>query len=66
VMRRFRRGGVGHQAATQLFMMLPGHWQVRQLASNAGATQFWRKVIPVEFTESIGEEGPIQHFVIEP
>jgi predicted acetyltransferase len=66
VMRRFRRAGVGREAATQIFMMLPGHWQVRQLASNPSASQFWRGAIPVEFTEAIGEEGPVQHFVIEP
>ena len=32
VMRRFRRAGVGREAARQIFVMLPGHWQVRQLA----------------------------------
>lgn len=66
VMRRFRRAGVGREAATQIFMMLPGRWQVRQLSSNPSATRFWREVIPVSFTEAITDEGLAQHFVIEP
>lgn len=66
VLRRFRRSGIGRDAASQIFRMLPGRWQVRQLASNPGATQFWRRVIPVDFTQVDGHEGPVQHFVIEP
>jgi predicted acetyltransferase len=65
VMRRFRRSGVGREAAGQIFKMLPGRWQVRQLAQNPSATGFWRSVIPVDFTEVDGEEGPVQQFAID-
>jgi predicted acetyltransferase len=65
VMRRFRRSGVGREAARQIFRMLPGGWQVRQLASNTSASQFWRRVIPVDFIEVNDGEGPVQQFVIE-
>lgn len=64
VMRKFRRSGVGREAARQIFAMLPGQWQVRQLIRNPTATMFWRSVIPVEFTEVEGNEGPVQFFVI--
>lgn len=64
VMRRFRRSGVGREAALQLFRKYPGEWQLRQLASNPSATSFWRSIIPVEFGEFETEEGPVQRFVI--
>lgn len=66
VLRRFRRAGVGRDAASQIFRLLPGPWQLRQLRSNPGATTFWRRVIPVDFAELDGAEGPVQHFVIAP
>jgi predicted acetyltransferase len=66
VMRKFRRSGVGREAALAIFGMIPGQWQVRQLARNPSATQFWRSVIPVEFNEVDGNEGPVQHFIIPP
>ena len=64
VMRRFRRTGVGREAALQLFREHPGEWQIRQFSSNPSATAFWRSIIPVEFSESETEDGPVQHFVI--
>ena len=64
VMRRFRRSGVGREAALQLFWKYPGEWQLRQLASNPSATSFWRSIIPVEFAEFETEDGPVQRFMI--
>jgi predicted acetyltransferase len=64
VLRRFRRSGVGRDAALQIFRMLPGPWQLRQLTGNPDATKFWRRIIPVDFTEVEGAEGPVQPFVI--
>jgi predicted acetyltransferase len=64
VMRKYRRGGVGVIAARAVFARFPGEWQVRELAANAGAVAFWRKAIPVPFTEDMNDEGPVQHFVI--
>jgi len=66
VMRRYRRQGVGRQAARMLFEMFPGDWQVRQLAANGTATSFWRSVIPVSFRENEIEIGPVQHFRVDP
>ena len=64
VMRKYRRGGVGAEAARAVFAQFPGEWQVRQIAANVAATAFWRTVIPVPFTEDTNDEGPVQHFVI--
>ena len=45
VMRRFRRHGVGEQAAGWLFDRFPGPWEVRQKKENQPATAFWRRAI---------------------
>lgn len=45
VLRKFRRRGVGEQAATRLFDLVPGPWELTQLASNVDAQEFWRRVI---------------------
>ena len=45
VLRRFRRQGVGERAATMLFDMTPGPWELTQMTSNVAAQQFWRAVI---------------------
>jgi predicted acetyltransferase len=66
VMRRFRRSGVARAAAELIFKLLPGTWQVRQLTRNPITTQFWRRVIPVDFADLDGDDGPVQHFVIPP
>jgi len=62
VMRKYRRAGVGRDAARAVFAMFPGEWQVRQQASNPAATAFWRTAIPVAFREDVNDEGPVQHF----
>ena len=64
VMRKYRRAGVGMEAARAVFAKFPGEWQVRELTANAGATAFWRTAIPVPFTEGTNHEGPVQHFTI--
>ena len=45
VLRKFRRRGVGEQAARLAFDLAPGRWELSQLASNVAAQQFWRAVI---------------------
>jgi predicted acetyltransferase len=45
VLRAYRRRGVGRQAATRVFDMFPGRWEVIQLAKNVEAQAFWRAVI---------------------
>jgi predicted acetyltransferase len=64
VMRKYRGRGVAAHAAHALFAMFPGEWQVRELAANKRATSFWRKAIPVPFTEDTNDKGPVQHFHI--
>jgi predicted acetyltransferase len=62
VLRKYRRTGVGVHAARQLFVLIPGEWQVRQMTANAGATAFWRRAIPYEFEEELTANGPVQRF----
>jgi predicted acetyltransferase len=64
VMRKYRRNGVGTQAARALFARFPGAWQVRQIATNPAATRFWRAAIPVGFEDGANEHGPMQIFSI--
>jgi predicted acetyltransferase len=63
VMRKFRRVGIGQQAAAELFAKFPGPWQVRQLLSNPAATAFWRRAIRYAYSESATEEEVIQEFI---
>jgi predicted acetyltransferase len=62
VLRKYRRTGVGVVAARDLFHRFPGAWQVRQMTANTGATAFWRRAIPFEFTEELTDAGPVQRF----
>lgn len=64
VMRKYRGRGVAEHAAHCLFAMFPGEWQVRELAAKERATAFWRRAIPVPFTEDTNAKGPVQHFHI--
>lgn len=70
VLRRYRRSGVGEQAARWLFDRFPGRWEVRQRTENTPATAFWRCVID-RYTGGRFEEevladdrwqGPVQRF----
>ena len=51
VMRKYRRRGVGAQAAASLLDQFPGRWTVRQQLANPAATAFWRKAIRYPFQE---------------
>lgn len=64
VVRRYRRTGVGIDAARAVFARFPGAWQTRQQFANPSATAFWRRAIPVPFTDEQNAEGPFQRFVI--
>jgi len=44
VARKYRRGGVGLGAATQLIQARPGQWEAAVVRANAGALPFWRRV----------------------
>jgi predicted acetyltransferase len=62
VLRKYRRGGIGTDAARAVFARFPGEWQVRQQWENTGAIDFWRRAIPVPFHEGETDEGPVQRF----
>ena len=64
VLRKYRRGGVGTDAARAVFARFPGEWQTRQQFENTGAIAFWRRAIPVPFDETPNDEGPVQRFVM--
>ena len=56
ILRRHRRAGVGRRAAVLLWNRLPGKWIVRVSEGNAGALQFWARVI-AEFTGGAATES---------
>ena len=43
VLRRYRRSGVGRQAALLLWNTLPGKWTVRVVERNPAGLAFWRE-----------------------
>jgi len=65
VMRRYRRVGVGREAARAVFERFPGPWEVRQLEANASGSAFWRSSIPVPFKEKVRDGRPVQQFTID-
>ena len=68
VMRKYRRSGVGTDAARQLFARFPGAWKVAEVATNLPAQAFWRKVIAGvtggAYTEEADAEGVVQRFTL--
>lgn len=55
VVRKYRRLGVGRQAALQLFQRFPAEWHIAQQAANIPSQLFWRKII-AEYTNGIYQE----------
>ncbi len=45
VMKKYRRKGVGSAAATEVFRMFPGKWEVLQHPENKISMKFWENVI---------------------
>jgi predicted acetyltransferase len=70
VLRRHRLAGVGARAAVAAFDAFRGTWEVREVARNAPAQAFWRKVIARytggRFIEVACDDekwrGPVQRF----
>jgi len=62
VLRQYRRGGTGSQAAFVLWNRLRGTWIVRVLETNRGALTFWRNTIATftggRFDERAVTTGP--------
>ncbi|GAB1154125.1 GNAT family N-acetyltransferase [Paenibacillus illinoisensis] len=69
VMQKYRRSGIGTQAAHELFHRFSGRWKVTQVRNNVIAQAFWRKVIGAytggRFREKFHPElgNPSQFFV---
>ena len=45
VLRKYRRQGIGEEAAKQIFSLFPGRWEIGELRGNKNAQSFWRKII---------------------
>lgn len=50
VLKKYRRHGIGREAAFAIFNRFPGRWNVCQEEANLPAQTFWRKVI-AEYTQ---------------
>jgi len=64
ILPKYRRLGVGGAAARAVLARWPGEWMTHQLSGNDGAVAFWRRAIPVPFTETTDANGFTQHFVV--
>jgi predicted acetyltransferase len=70
ILRKYRRSGVGEEAACQVFNRLPRKWEVAQAEYNHAAQAFWKKVIDRytggRFTETVLDndrwQGPVLSF----
>ena len=64
VLPKYRRHGLGTAAARQILSRWRGEWITHEVPGNDGAVAFWRRAIPVHFTETSDATGTIQRFVI--
>lgn len=59
VLAKFQNKGVGTFAATKIWDMHPGNWEVSVIPENKNAANFWRRVIS-EYSSNVFTES-IQH-----
>jgi len=64
VLPKYRRHGLGAEAARQVLSRFHGEWVTHEVPGNEGAAAFWRRAIPVRFTETSDTTGTTQRFVI--
>lgn len=64
VLRKYRRVGLGREAAHHVFALFPGAWTVRQQRANAPATAFWRAAIPYAYRQRETTDEVIQEFTV--
>ena len=66
VLKKYRGQGIGRAAATHLFGLHKGLWEVHQLENNQPAQQFWMNVISDftkgQFSDCFENGRRIQHF----
>ena len=53
VLRRYRRDGVGTEAARQIWNRYPGRWEVRVMEANKAAHAFWARAIKSVLNQAI-------------
>lgn len=74
ILRKFRRQGLGEQAAVRLFNRFEGVWEVGEIPANVEAQAFWRMVIGRYTDHHFREvmvnnerwQGPVQVFSTAP
>ncbi|HEY9076254.1 MAG TPA: GNAT family N-acetyltransferase [Anaerolineaceae bacterium] len=59
VLLKYRRKGVGAEAAALLFDRFPGRWEVGEIEENPAAHAFWRRIIG-DYTNGNYEEVHLQ------
>lgn len=57
ILRKYRRAGVGTQAARAIFSSVTGKWELNQLENNYPAISFWNRVL----TEAAGEDLTVRY-----
>jgi len=66
IMSAYQKQGYGEQAATHLFNLFKGDWEVFQLEKNLRAQAFWRKIIGRythgNYVENAVKRGIVQTF----
>lgn len=70
ILRKYRKHGIGRQAAFHVFSLFLGRWEIHQAEKNVTAQKFWRSVIGEytkgNYTETASENedwnGVIQCF----
>ena len=66
VLRRYRRQGVGRDAARRIFSVLPpGRWVVSQTSTNIPAQMFWRAVLGEYTAGRFSERRDGPHNIME-
>lgn len=45
VLRKYRKRGVGREAAFQLFARFPGKWQLKYYLDNKASAVFWNRIV---------------------
>lgn len=67
IMKKYRREGLGREAAKRIFNLHKGQWEVFQIQTNNPAQAFWHKVINEytdgQFKERTENGKVIQNFV---
>jgi predicted acetyltransferase len=53
VLRRYRRNGVGTEAARQIWSRFPGAWEIRVMEDNHGAYQFWAHAVKTALGQDV-------------